>query len=150
MLKKLADKTFIKFLAVGVLNTLFGAAVMFVAYNLFGLSYWLSSAANYILGSTLSFFLNKHFTFRHEGRSISVVLKYILNILVCYLVAHGIAKPLAARILAGSAQNVQENTAMLAGMVIFTLMNYFGQRYFAFRGPARGDNGDADSPASRP
>ena len=35
-------------------------------YNLAGASYWLSSSANYTLTSILSFFLNKHFTFRNQ------------------------------------------------------------------------------------
>lgn len=44
------DGKTIKFLIVGVVNTLFGAAIMFGLYNLAGCSYWLSSAANYFFG----------------------------------------------------------------------------------------------------
>ena len=58
---KLIDRTLLKFVVVGVINTLFGSAVMFAMYNLLGCSYWVSSAANYIFGSILSFFLNKHY-----------------------------------------------------------------------------------------
>lgn len=53
------DKKTIKFILVGIVNTIFGTTVMFVAYNMIGFSYWISSALNYILGSILSFFLNK-------------------------------------------------------------------------------------------
>jgi len=52
----------LKFLAVGLINTAVGAAAMFVLYNIFHAGYWVSSAANYILGSVCSFFLNKYFT----------------------------------------------------------------------------------------
>ena len=62
---RIFDRTILKFLIVGVVNTLFGTAVMFSLYNLAGCSYWISSAANYILGSILSFFLNKYFTFQN-------------------------------------------------------------------------------------
>ena len=48
---KLIDRTLLKFVVVGVINTLFGSAVMFAVYNLLGCSYWVSSAANYIFGS---------------------------------------------------------------------------------------------------
>ena len=41
------NKTLYKFLLVGLINTALGASVMFVAYNMLGLSYWLSSATNY-------------------------------------------------------------------------------------------------------
>ena len=52
---------------------------MFGLYNLAGLhtwgdtGYWISSAANYIIGSIVSFFLNKHFTFRNQEKGAGVV-----------------------------------------------------------------------------
>jgi len=80
---KLLDKTFWKFVLVGVVNTLFGTAVMFVSYNLLHCGYWLSSALNYILGSILSYFLNKYFTFQNKEKSVKQVLRFVLNISVC-------------------------------------------------------------------
>lgn len=68
LLKKFADRTFARFVLVGIINTLFGTAIMFVFYNVFGLSYWLSSASNYFFGSILSYFLNKYYTFRYKKR----------------------------------------------------------------------------------
>lgn len=132
-MNKLFDKTFWKFILVGIVNTIFGTTVMFVAYNVFHLSYWISSAANYILGSILSYFLNKYFTFQNKSKSIKTVLKFILNISVCYLVAYGIAKPVVAMVLDGASKNIQENGAMLVGMGLFVMLNYCGQRFFAFR-----------------
>ena len=88
---KLIDRTLLKFVVVGVINTLFGSAVMFAMYNLLGCSYWVSSAANYVFGSILSFFLNKHFTFQNQSKGIGVVIKFTVNIIVCYLLAYGIA-----------------------------------------------------------
>ena len=46
--------------------------------------------------------------------------------------AYGIAKPAVRAILTGATQQVQENIAMLAGMILFTGFNYLGQRYFVF------------------
>ncbi len=133
-MRKLLDKTFLKFILVGVVNTLFGTAIMFVFYNVLGLSYWLSSASNYFFGSILSFFLNKHFTFENRDKSFMVVLKFTLNIAVCYGVAYGIAKPLAAAVMSGTGASLklQENVAMLVGMCLFVGLNYLGQRFFAF------------------
>lgn len=127
------DDKFLRFLIVGVINTLVGTAIMFGLYNLAGASYWVSSAANYILTSILSFFLNKYFTFRNRGFSFRQVLRFALNIAVCYLLAYGIAKPIVMHLLAGQAKSLQENAAMLAGMCLFTGFNYLGQRFFAFR-----------------
>lgn len=77
---RIFDRTILKFLIVGVVNTLFGTAVMFSLYNLAGCSYWISSAANYILGSILSFFLNKYFTFQNKERPWRQVVRFTVNI----------------------------------------------------------------------
>ena len=127
------DGKTIKFLIVGVVNTLFGAAIMCGLYNLAGCSYWLSSAANYFFGSILSFFLNKSFTFGNKDSLRNTVPKFVLNILICYLLAYGLAKPAVLYLLEGSPVAIQENLAMFVGMCLFTGFNYIGQRYFAFK-----------------
>ena len=126
------DKVTAKFIIVGIINTLFGTAIMFGCYNLLGLSYWVSSAANYFFGSILSFFLNKYFTFKSQSKSPKELLRFVINILICYLLAYGVAKPVAIRLLGGYSISIQENVAMVIGMVIFVGLNYIGQRYFVF------------------
>ena len=133
LLAKFLDETFWKFLLVGVINTLIGTSVMFVFYNVFHLSYWISSASNYIIGSIVSYFLNKYFTFQYRERSWRSVLRFVLNISVCYLIAYGAAKPLVCWIFSGFGAKVQDNLAMLGGMCFFVLLNYCGQRFFVFR-----------------
>ena len=129
----LIDAKLLKFIIVGVINTLVGMAIMLGLYNLAGCSYWVSSAANYILTSILSYFLNKYFTFQNKEKSLGQVLRFIINIAVCYLLAYGIAKPLTLAVLAGFGEKVQTNIAMLVGMCLFTALNYIGQRLFAFK-----------------
>ena len=41
---KFFDITTIKFLIVGVVNTLVGTGLMFILYNVFSVNYWISSA----------------------------------------------------------------------------------------------------------
>ena len=132
MIKKLFDKTLWKFILVGIANTLFGTAVMFLFYNVFKFGYWVSSASNYIFGSILSYFLNKYFTFQNKEKSLKLVVKFIINITVCYAVAYGVAKPLTIKILSGMAPVIQDNVAMLVGMGLFVILNYFGQRFLIF------------------
>ncbi|QCR31463.1 GtrA family protein [Lysinibacillus sp. SGAir0095] len=129
----LLDAKFWKFILVGMINTIVGTAIMFGFYNFLHFSYWTSSAANYILTSILSYFLNKYFTFQHKGSSWKSALRFTINIAICYLLAYGIAKPLTLLVLADMSQRVQENVAMFVGMVLFTLLNYLGQRFFAFK-----------------
>jgi putative flippase GtrA len=133
MIKKYLDITFLKFVLVGVINTIVGTAVMFLCYNAFHCSYWFSSAMNYVIGSIVSYFLNKYFTFQNKERSWKIVAKFIINITICYLAAYGLAKPLVAHVLSGQTVNIQENGGMLVGMVLFVILNYLGQRFFTFK-----------------
>ena len=133
MLKKLLDKTFWKFILVGIINTIVGTGVMFLCYNFLHFNYWVSSAMNYIIGSICSYFLNKYYTFQNKQHSWKIVFKFIVNIAVCYLIAYGIAKPIASYLLLGQSITIQENGAMLVGMCLFVGLNYLGQRFFAFK-----------------
>lgn len=130
---KYIDEKLFKFIIVGVINTLVGTAIMFGAYNLLGCSYWVSSAANYIFASILSYVLNKKVTFEHEGNVAKSGVRFIINIAACYLLAYGVAKPLTLLMLSDSSITLQENVAMLVGMCIFTGLNYIGQRLFVFK-----------------
>lgn len=127
------DPTVYRFILVGVVNTLFGTAIMFVFYNVFHLSYWVSSASNYFFGSILSYFLNKSFTFRYGKADLKSILRFTINILLCYLLAYGIAKPVMKYILSGYSVSIQENVSMVFGMILFVGLNYLGQRFFAFK-----------------
>ncbi|GHV85664.1 hypothetical protein AGMMS50230_12720 [Spirochaetia bacterium] len=130
---KLFDLTFFKFILVGIINTLVGTGIMLFLYNIAGFGYWQSSAASYIVGSFLSFFLNKYFTFRVQQWSAYMVFAFVFTIAVSYLLAYGIAKPVVYHVLSNHSQKFRDNTAMLAGMCLFTGLNYLGQRFVAFR-----------------
>lgn len=132
-MKQLFDKTTIKFLLVGVVNTLVGTAVMFLLYNLAHLPYWPSVCANYLCGGVVSFFLNKRFTFQNTERSWAQVGRFVLTVAVCMLLAYGVAKPAVRWALSGAGERLQENGAMVVGLGLYTLLNYFGQKFFAFR-----------------
>ena len=112
--QKLFDKSFLTFLIVGIINTLFGTAIMLVLYNVFGCSYWVSSFCDYFFGS---------------------ILKFALNIVVCYLIAYSLALPLTRYALQSMhlSKPIVENVAMLVGTVLFMLINYLGQKFFAFK-----------------
>lgn len=141
LLKKILDPTFFRFLIVGMINTLVGTAVMFGLYNVAGLhrwgqvGYWLSTIGNYTVGSVVSFFLNKHFTFKNKEKGTAVVIRFIINIAVCMTLAYGIAQKCVELLLAETflSAQIQGNLSMLAGMCLFVVLNYFGQRFFAFR-----------------
>ena len=126
------DATFLKFMLVGVINTLVGTAVMFFCFNVLAWSYWISSAMNYIVGSIVSYVLNKRYTFEHKGHDWSTVWKFIVNITICYGLAYGLAKPFVTWMLSGVSTNIQGNAALMVGMILFVGLNYIGQRFWTF------------------
>ena len=132
---KLIDKSIPKFLLVGVGNTLLSMVLMFL---LEGLGYWPSTAIAYVAGAVMSFFLNRHFTFRSEETFLRSAVKFAVNVAVCYLIAYSIAQPAAQWVLGWTGLDPVwvERLAKVGGMGLYTVLNYFGQRFFAFRNKA--------------
>lgn len=123
-----------RFVIVGIMNTIIGAAAMLIAYNVFHLGYWISSAMDYIIGSIFSYFANKHFTFKSEKKSVSEVIRFAINIVVCYFISYSIAKPVMEMVLkdVNLSVSILEQISMFFGMGIFMILNYFGQKFFVF------------------
>lgn len=132
-MKSFFDIKFLKFICVGVINTLVGTGVMFLAYNIWGLGYWISSAENYVVGSIVSYILNKHFTFKNTAKDKKTIIRFVINIAACYLIAYGLAKPLVSRVLHQYPINIRDNMSMLVGMGLFVVLNYLSQRYLTFK-----------------
>lgn len=132
-IRKFVDITFWKFVLVGIVNTLVGTTVMFTAYNVLHLSYWVSSASNYVVGSVVSYFLNKYFTFQDKQKSGKQIAIFIVNITICYGLAYGLAKPVVTWFLQNQSQSIKDNLSMLVGMGAFVVFNYIGQRLVVFR-----------------
>ena len=135
-MSKLIDSSIPKFLLVGVGNTLLSMALMFL---LEGLGYWPSTAIAYVAGAVVSFFLNRKFTFKSEEDFWPSAVKFAINVAVCYLLAYGVAQPLGGLILGHTPLPViwRERLTKLGGMCLYTLLNYFGQRFFAFQKRAK-------------
>lgn len=132
-LRNLVDKKLLKFAIVGTANTILGMGIMFGLYNFAGCSYWGSTAANYLITSIISFFANKYCTFQDRSKSALQVVRFALNIIICYLFAYSVAKPLVMGLMVRARHSMQENVAMMAGMCIFSSINYLGQRLYVFR-----------------
>lgn len=148
-IKSLFDVKMWKFLLVGILNTLVGQGLSFLLLNAinwetlgagtisyFGTTEWdvfLCSGISTILASIMSYFLNRYFTFQYKGTDKSVVIRFAVNIAVCYGLAYGIAVPAVKALLRNVSRDFRTNFAMVVGMCLFVGFNYLGQRFFTFR-----------------
>ena len=132
-LKEFFDIKLLKFLLVGVINTLLGTGLMFLLYNCFNVPYWPSSVCNYIVGGISSYFLNKYFTFKNKNKSKREVLYFILLIIICYLIAYVSAKKAIYLIFTDYSEKFKGNIALVCGAVLYTGLNYIGQRFIVFK-----------------
>ena len=139
MIKKLFsfffDRSLLIFLIIGGLNTI--VSMIGSQLLLSALGYWGSTALMFALCSILSFIFNRKYSFQSTAPLVPSAVRFSIVIAVCYLVSFGISDllaPWAARALALplSAEWVTR-LAMLCAQVIFTGMNYIGQRLWAFR-----------------
>ena len=104
-------------------------------FALEGLGYWPSTAIAYLAGAVMSFFLNRHFTFHSNAAIGPAAARFALNVAVCYVAGYGLA-----RLIMGALEPLGllppvwwERLSKLVGMGLYTCLNYFGQRFFAFR-----------------
>jgi putative flippase GtrA len=133
IIKIFFSRVFLKFLLAGVGNTALSAAIMFTLYNISGCGYWLSSAAAYIAGAVLNFFLNKYFTFKVKDRRARTPIFFALTIAVSYITAYSIAKPAVSYFLRDFNSKAAGNISLFTGMCLYTAINYIGQRFVVFR-----------------
>ena len=133
MKEKLFDIKFWKFVLVGVINTIVGAGIMFLLYNLCHCNYWVSSACNYIAGGICSFLLNKFFTFQNKEKNVEQVIQFIILLVGCYLIAYVAAKYVIYYLISSYEVKIKDNIAMLVGEVLYFGINYLGQRLVVFK-----------------
>lgn len=134
--KKNLLKQLITFGMIGVSNTAISAIGMLVLYNSMGFGYWGSSAFMYVLGSIWSFFMNRRFTFHSTENIGKQGIRFFANVVTCYVVAYWLAPYLIELVLQffvrSFAKEVKEQIAMMLGMILFTVMNFIGQKIIVF------------------
>ena len=131
---------FIKFLCVGLINTGvdFGVLnlLMFLTGITVGVGYSFFKAISFTVAVINSYFLNKRWTFRREGK---MEKKEFIKFLIISLIAFGINVSTASLLvnLIGPIGNISSylwaNISALAATVFTTFINFFGYKYFVFK-----------------
>lgn len=130
----LVNSTFSRFLLVGIVNTGVGASVMFLSYNLLGLGYWISATLNYLVGGIVSFCLNKSFTFKNKTKiDFRQVASFALVVAGSFLLSYAASLWFVLLLPFSFSDQVQGNLSLACGMVLYTLVNYFGQKHLVFQ-----------------
>lgn len=145
-IKKLLGSEAVLYLLVGGSNTVLGWVLSWALPQIFHSGYWLTSAICMVIGGTYSYLLNKKFTFRAGEMSHKKTLpRFVLNMAVCYFIAYGCAKPLLDALLdslrLGLSDDLTTTVKLLAANIVYIVVNYIGQKFFAFRKKKAGESG---------
>ena len=144
-LKKFFDIKFWKFILVGILNTLVGEGVILILLNLVGWKQftWGAGAAAFVgtvVGSIVSYFLNKYFTFKSTEKGWKPVVKFTVNIAACLLVrvivataVNEMSKAFGWTMFGMDVNTFAANLSWAIGACVFVGCNYIGQRFFTFK-----------------
>jgi len=131
----LLDGKLLKFLGLGLLNTLLSAVLMFGIFNLTRFGYWPASAIAYIAGALFGFVMSKVWVFEDKGNTLNAAIRFFGAVSACYVFSFGISKPLVHWVLAGAGVSPRgiDQLAMGCAMVLYTVANYLLQRLFVFQ-----------------
>lgn len=133
-IRQLFQSSFFRFLLVGVGNTLLSMAITFLLYNLAGIEPVIASAIAYVAGAVMSFFLNRRFTFHSQAGFWPSALKFALNVAILWIITTPFLQPWLAGLLQGPlGERWANNISLVICMGLYTILNYLGQRFFAFR-----------------
>ena len=127
--------TFVRFLLVGVVNTLAGLSVTFALRYGFGWQYWPSTLAGLMIGALTSYFLNRKYTFKSHAAISSSAARFAAVVLFCYFIAFESGRLIATRMASylHLSPMMTDDLAVLIGTTSYTLANYWGQKLFVFR-----------------
>lgn len=125
---------FSRFLLVGLVNTVIGLSTMYILLYT-GFSYWYATFLGNAVGACVSYFLNKTFTFRDNGTISRSIFRFFIVIGTCYFIAYFIGIRVAIEIIelmVNTPLEYAEHLAILIGTVMYTLLNFIGQKRFVF------------------
>lgn len=112
---------------VGILNTL---ATLLVIYGLkagFGAGDYWANATGYGAGLIMSFYLNRAYTFGHDGAMSGAAVRFLVAFAICYTIN------LAVVVVLVDGVGVNGYLAQPCGMASFTISFYFLLRTHVFR-----------------
>lgn len=128
--------SFVRFLMVGVVNTIVGLSAMYIFLHGLSLSYWASTFFGNVIGAIVSYFLNRTFTFKSSAAVGKSMFRFAAVILVCYFLSYYLGEKLAVAVLnqlSFIGKKYASDAAVLFGTGIYTITNYLGQRIFVFQ-----------------
>ena len=115
---------FVKYNLVGIVNTTIGFSIIFSLMFL-GVSAILSNAIGYAIGSIVSYYLNKKYTFNSKEKSKTQAIKFFVVLGVSYLINFIVLKWLL--------EFMNPYLAQLISAVVYTLSSFLLVKFLVFK-----------------
>lgn len=137
-IRRLLDNEAVMYILVGGSNTLIGWVLSYLLPRYLKMGFWMTSAVGMAVGGVYSYLLNKKFTFKAADESHAKTLpKFILNMILCYAISYGGAKYLFDIFFDafsfGLAENLIVTLKLIGANLVYIVVNYIGQKFFAFK-----------------
>ena len=129
MFKHLLSKEFAKFLVVGGISTVINYLTFYLTYQFGQLHYLLASALGYVIGLSIGYVLNHHWTFNNQSAHHTRTAE-----LLKYGLVYGSSLLLSLICLAGLVRSgIPTVVANVLVIGLSTITNFFGLRLFVFK-----------------
>lgn len=142
-LRRPAVRQFLRYLIVGVMNTLVTLVVIYLCKSQWGVNQWVSNGIGYVAGLINSFVWNKLWVFNSRvkgNRAAAEGLKFAVGFLLCYgmqfLVTWTLTTPMQFGMLVwnlGFTMISGYGLATIIGMGVYTVANFVFNRLVTFR-----------------
>jgi putative flippase GtrA len=120
------NNSLLKFLTVGVINTLLSLLVIFGLKYFYLMSDFYANLIGYIVGLICSFVLNRKWTFNHSGDLFNTILKFLLVFILAYSAN-------IIFVLALIKINVNSYFSHIMGIPLYTIIFYLGSKFVVFK-----------------
>ncbi len=124
--KALTNDQRVRFLIVGGINTAVGYGT-FAAVIFLGGHYVVANVIATAVGMTVSYFLNKYFTFRQYKKSFTEIIRFISVYFFSFMLGNVVLYVMVDII------SISPYFAGALNLIFTTLISWFGHKYFSFR-----------------
>ncbi len=125
--KRRTVKQFIKYISVGLLNTIIGLSVIFFCMKILHFTYIISNILGYFVGLINSFIWNKIWTFGSKGNTGIETAKFLLVFSISYTIQLG------ALIIIKEIMHIIPEIAQILSVGVYTITSFILNKFFTFR-----------------
>lgn len=142
------SKEFLKYCLVGIINTFVGISTAYICLNIFLLTYIESIIMAYITGISVSFVLNKLFTFKDKNENyLKQFFKFVIIMLPSYAISYTLGWFLARHIHFAKLTPIYiklfdyfgvpeyklvDNSAVLISMILYLILGFSLNKFLVF------------------